>query len=80
MRNATGSGRWQTSATSAAPGTLTERWRRTTEQWLGARARYHALSQTATADVVALCNAAQRWHDLAIRRLALVQALEEEPK
>jgi hypothetical protein len=80
MRNGSDSKRWQDSASSAAQGSLTERWRRTTEQWLGARAQYQALSQNATADVVALCNAAQRWHDLAIRRLTLAQSLEEEAK
>jgi hypothetical protein len=71
---------WQNSATAAAQGTLTERWRRTTEQWLGARAQYQALSKSTTADVVALCDAAQRWHDLAMRRLALAQSLEVEAK
>jgi hypothetical protein len=79
MRNDSGSRRWQDSATSAAQGSLAERWRRTTEQWLGARAQYDALSKSASTDVTTLCNAAQRWHDLAIRRLALAQRLEEEP-
>jgi|HubBroStandDraft_3_1064219.scaffolds.fasta_scaffold2157851_1 hypothetical protein len=79
MHNGSGNRRWQDSATSAAQGTLTERWRKTTEQWLGARAQYDALSKTASTDVAALCHAAQRWHDLALRRLALAQALEEEP-
>jgi hypothetical protein len=79
MHNGSGSRRWQNSATSAAQGTLAERGRRITEQWLSARAQYHQLSKSATSDVAALCNAAQRWHDLAIRRLALAQALEEVP-
>jgi hypothetical protein len=79
MNNRSGSKRWQQSAASAAQGTLTERWRWMTEQWLGARSPYQALSESATADVAALCNAAQRWHDLALRRLAFVQAWKEEP-
>ena len=79
MHNRSGSARWQQSAASAAQGTLTERWRWMTEQWLGARSQYQSLSRTASADVAALCNAAQRWHDLALRRLAFVQNLEQEP-
>jgi hypothetical protein len=75
MNNVSGCQRWQESATCAAQGTLIERWRRTTEWWLGARERYYTL---ATADVRALCNAAQRWHDLAIRRLGLAPTLEEK--
>jgi hypothetical protein len=77
MHNVSACQRWQESATSAAQGSLIERWRRTTEWWLGARDRYYAL---ATADVMALCNAAQRWHDLAIRRLGLAANLEEPEK
>lgn len=75
MNNVSGCQRWQESATCAAQGTLIERWRRTTEWWLGAREHYYTL---ATADVRALCNAAQRWHDLAIRRLGLAPTLEEK--
>ncbi|HEY4772804.1 MAG TPA: hypothetical protein VIH50_07210 [Steroidobacteraceae bacterium] len=75
MHNVSSCQRWQESATCAAQGTLIERWRRTTEWWLGAREHYYAL---ATADVRALCNAAQRWHDLAIRRLALTPTPEEK--
>jgi hypothetical protein len=77
MNNLSACRRWQESATSAAQGSLIERWRHTTEWWLGARDRYYAL---ATVDVMALCNAAQRWHDLAIRRLGLAASLEEKGK
>jgi hypothetical protein len=80
MPNSSGRRQWQDSRTAAEEGTLPERWRRTTEQWLGARAQYQALSMSATADAVALCIAAQRWHDLAMRRLALAQSLEVESK
>jgi predicted nucleic acid-binding Zn-ribbon protein len=80
MRNGSGNRHWQNSATAAAEGSLTERWRRITEQWAGARSQYQALCESAPADVLARYNAARRWHDLAIRRLALAQALEEDAR
>lgn len=75
MNNSSNSKRWQDLATSAAQGTLIERWRQTTEWWLGARERCYAL---ANEDMQALRSAAQRWHDLAIRRLGLGPTIGRE--
>jgi hypothetical protein len=67
--------RWQAAATSASSGTLADRWRITTRQWLEAKAEYRALYDAEITNVSALRKAAQRLHDLGQLRKVLATGL-----
>lgn len=63
--------RWQTAATNASSGTISDRWQITTRQWLEAKAEYRALYDAEVTNVTALRKAAQRLHDLGQLRKVL---------
>lgn len=67
--------RWQAAATTACSGTLADRWRITTRQWLEAKAEYLAQYEAQVTNVSALRKAAQRLHDLGQLRKVLASGL-----
>ena len=67
--------RWQVAAATASSGTLADRWRITTRQWLEAKAEYRALYEAEVTNVSALRKAAQRLHDLGQLRKVLASGI-----
>ena len=69
--------RWQTAATSASSGTISDRWQITTRQWLEAKAEYRALYDAEVTNVSALRKVAQRLHDLGQLRKVLAGSQQQ---